>query len=93
MPNDNLRKEVFTVIDKGDNAKGWWVRVGTAFVNRDGSLSVVLDALPVNGRLQIRDPLPKRDGKHDGGDDYRREGDGDHGRERPRDTRGGGGRR
>ena len=32
-----------------------WVRVGTAFVNRDGSLNVYLDALPTNGRLHIRD--------------------------------------
>ena len=32
-----------------------WVRVGVAFENRDGSLNVLLDALPLTGRLQIRD--------------------------------------
>lgn len=31
-----------------------WVRVGVAFDNRDGSLNVLLDALPLSGRLQIR---------------------------------------
>jgi hypothetical protein len=31
------------------------VRVGVAFPNRDGSLNVLLDALPLSGRLQIRD--------------------------------------
>ena len=34
-----------------------WVRVGVAFDNRDGSLNVLLDALPLSGRLQIR-PRP-----------------------------------
>jgi len=33
--------------------------VGAAFVNRDGSLSVRLDAMPVNGKLQIRDYQPR----------------------------------
>jgi hypothetical protein len=31
------------------------VRVGVAFENKDGSLNVLLDALPLTGRLQIRD--------------------------------------
>ena len=31
-----------------------WVRVGVAFDNRDGSVNVLLDALPLSGRLQIR---------------------------------------
>jgi hypothetical protein len=35
------------------------VRVGAAFVNRDGSLNVRLDAMPVNGELQIRDYQPR----------------------------------
>jgi hypothetical protein len=30
-----------------------------AFENRDGSLSVVLDALPVDGKLQIRDHVAR----------------------------------
>ena len=30
------------------------VHVGVAFDNRDGSLNVLLDALPLSGRLQIR---------------------------------------
>ncbi|MBW2190524.1 MAG: hypothetical protein JRG93_13210 [Deltaproteobacteria bacterium] len=33
--------------------------MGAAFVNRDGSLSVRLDAMPVNGELQIRDYQPR----------------------------------
>jgi len=36
----------------------YWSRVGVAFVNRDGSLSVKLEALPVSGELHIRDYVP-----------------------------------
>jgi hypothetical protein len=50
-------KAVYTVIERGDRSH--WLRVGTAFVNRDGSLNVKLDALPVNGTLQVRDADPK----------------------------------
>ncbi len=51
---------VYTVIKKADG-KDLWLRIGSAFVNRDGSLNVFLDAMPTNGRLQIREYQP-RDG-------------------------------
>ena len=50
-------KAVYTVIERG--SRSHWLRVGVAFVNRDGSLNVKLDALPVNGTLHIRDADPK----------------------------------
>lgn len=50
----NSRKDVLTVVER--NGKSFWTKVGSAFENRDGSLSVLLDALPVNGKLQIREP-------------------------------------
>jgi hypothetical protein len=49
------RKAVYTVSPRGEGKKDFWCRIGTAFTNRDGSLSVVLDANPVNGRLIVRD--------------------------------------
>jgi hypothetical protein len=51
------KKAVYTVIDRIDaeGKRSFWVRIGAAFVNRDGSFTVKLDALPVNGSLQIRD--------------------------------------
>lgn len=52
-------KEVFVIIDTGADRKPIFRRVGTAFVNRDGSLNVKLDALPINGTLHIRDPRPQ----------------------------------
>ena len=51
-------KDVFAVTEReagAEGAKKWWTKVGIGFVNRDDSINVVLDALPLNGRLQIRD--------------------------------------
>jgi hypothetical protein len=47
-------KVVYTVVERGE--KRFWLRVGTAFVNRDQSINVKLDAAPTNGTLQIREP-------------------------------------
>lgn len=47
-------KAVYTVIDRGQG-KSFWVRIGVGFTNRDGSLNVRLDAIPVNGTLQVRE--------------------------------------
>jgi hypothetical protein len=51
------KKAVYTVIERvdGESKRSFWVRVGAAFTNRDGSFTVKLDALPVNGTLQVRD--------------------------------------
>ena len=49
---------VYTVVPKSDG-KDVWLRVGSAYPNRDGSLSVLLDAVPTNGRLQIREYAPR----------------------------------
>ncbi len=47
-------KAVFTVVERGQG-KSYWVRIGVGFVNRDGSLNLNLDAMPTNGKLQVRD--------------------------------------
>lgn len=31
-----------------------WIRIGTAWLNRDGSLNLYLDALPVDGKVHVR---------------------------------------
>ena len=54
--------EVYTVIDPTrEGQKSRWVRIGAAWKNRDGSLNIKLDALPVNGVLNVRKPKPKED--------------------------------
>lgn len=46
-------KDVFTIVKNGE--KEYWNKIGTAFVNRDNSLTVRLNALPINGALHIRE--------------------------------------
>ena len=49
-------KAVYTIVERpGQEKKKHWVRIGTAFTNRDSSLNVLLDANPVNGQIHIRD--------------------------------------
>lgn len=38
-----------------------WVRAGWAEVNRDGSMNLHLDVLPLDGRLHVRESYEKRD--------------------------------
>ena len=54
-------KEVFTVCPRGEGKKDFWLRVGTCFTTRDGSFSIILDALPVNGKLIVREPREQQD--------------------------------
>lgn len=44
---------VFTITPV-DDEKTVWRRVGTGYLNRDGSYNLVLDALPVSGKLHMR---------------------------------------
>lgn len=52
----------------GENVKRWavfsirkakggdiWVRAGSAYTNRDGTMTVHLDVLPLDGQLHMRD--------------------------------------
>ena len=48
-------KDVFAIFETKDGRdRSRWVRVGVAFDNRDGSLNLLLDAVPLSGRLQVR---------------------------------------
>ena len=46
-------KAVYAITEKGE--KSYWTKVGVAYVNKDGSITCRLDALPVSGTLQVRD--------------------------------------
>ena len=56
-PNTTARstrpKVIYAIIDRPPRKH--WLRVGLAFVNRDGSLNVRIDAVPLTGSLHIRD--------------------------------------
>jgi chaperone required for assembly of F1-ATPase len=51
---------VYTIIKSSrENQDDYWQPIGRAFENKDGSLNVRLNALPVNGELHIREPKDK----------------------------------
>ena len=39
----------------------YWTKIGVAFENRDGSYNLELAAVPVSGRLQMREPNAPKD--------------------------------
>jgi hypothetical protein len=64
---ESKMKAVYQIIEvQKEGVKPIWRRIGTAFVNRDESLSVMLDCVPLVGQIHVRD-LPEA--KH--GDDLR----------------------
>jgi hypothetical protein len=63
MAEKNGTRASFALTERGD--KTFWTRIGVAFTNKDGSITVQLDALPVSGRLQIRDEESRSDRDHD----------------------------
>lgn len=59
-------KDVYAITERDATAgteKNRWTCIGVGFVNRDNSINVVLDALPLNGRLQIRDRQAQKQGQ------------------------------
>lgn len=61
---DNKRFQVFSVKDitEGPNniKKTVWVKAGSAWKNRDGSINIYLDVLPLEGRLHVREAVEER---------------------------------
>ena len=49
---------VFSIRKEGAGSTKW-IRAGSAFVNKDGSLNVYLDVLPLDGALHIRESAPE----------------------------------
>ena len=53
------RKVAYSITER--DGKTYWSKIGMAFVNRDGSITVNLEALPVSGKLQLRDEEERRE--------------------------------
>jgi hypothetical protein len=59
MENNSKRfQAVYAIVEK-PNGKDVFMRVGAAFPNKDGSLTLLLDAIPISGKLQVRDYTPR----------------------------------
>ncbi len=46
---------------KEGEARAVWVKAGSAWINRDGSMNVYLDVLPLDGKLHVREYSEKRE--------------------------------
>lgn len=68
MDSQNGMMKVLCPITNERTSKTYWMRIGVAFPNRDGSTNVYLDAYPANGKLQIRE-LDERDRERANGRD------------------------
>jgi hypothetical protein len=55
--NGTTKKQrvVYAIIEKPHLKKAAWMKLGIAHVNQDQSINVYLDALPMGGKLQIRE--------------------------------------
>lgn len=49
------QRNVYAIVEKPGMKKAFWVRLGIAHINHDQSINVYLDALPLGGKLQIRE--------------------------------------
>ncbi len=56
-------RDVYTIEEnkkaKDGEAKAFWTKVGSAHDNKDGSVNIYLNALPMNGKLQVRERREK----------------------------------
>jgi hypothetical protein len=56
------RMQAYTITSRTNHdgeVKSYWHEIGVAWVNRDGSINVELFAVPVSGKLQLREPREK----------------------------------
>lgn len=57
----------YAYVVSGDGDKKIWARIGAAWANADGNgLNIVLDSVPVSGRLTLRIPTDKADAGNGG---------------------------
>ena len=52
-------KIAYVITQRGTNK--YWSRIGVAFVNKDGSMNVKLEAVPVSGEIHVRDYVPREE--------------------------------
>jgi hypothetical protein len=53
-------RAVYTIVEK-PGREPFWLRIGWCNTNRDGSFNIHLDAIPINGKLQVRDWQPREE--------------------------------
>ena len=61
MSNGNHPEfEVYSFVPpRHEHDKKRWNRIGAAWINRDGSINIALNATPLTPELQLRQPIPE----------------------------------
>ena len=55
----------YQVIDRGEGQKSIWRAIGSAWTHNDGNgIQLRLDAMPLDGSISLRVPLPPKSGAH-----------------------------
>ncbi len=54
------RLAVYVITEKEGLDRALWTKIGSAFKNRDGSFNLHLEALPISGKLHVREFDPSR---------------------------------
>jgi hypothetical protein len=56
MDSNNTRRwNVYSIRRRPGLEKPYWFKLGVAFVNGDGSVNLYLDAMPLDGKPQMRE--------------------------------------
>lgn len=59
MLKAGVRLNVFAIKRIGEEG-AVWTRAGSAWINRDGSMNLKLDVLPLGGELHVREPSEEK---------------------------------
>lgn len=56
---DNKMLFVYNITERDD--KSYWNKIGVAFTNKDGSINLILDSIPISGKMQVREKFEDRE--------------------------------
>ena len=73
-----MSKRFDVLVSRENGERRFWTKIGSAFVNKDESIGIKLDALPLDGNMLLKVPMTKeeRDEKFSGGGGQRSGGGG-----------------
>ena len=54
MANRIPTHKAYQVRDRGENKKSIWTEIGVGWENKDGSISLSLNSVPLDGKIQVR---------------------------------------
>ena len=63
----------YTVIKRAEGQEDFWLPIGAAFMHQDGDgYNIVLQALPIDGKVVLRSPKDDQNAQQTAGSDGRR---------------------